>query len=211
MQRQRHPQGHRLRLADGEGLGHLLADDDVQRGEDEEADDEADRVQQLRIDAGRHQHRLEQRGDRRLAQPAEAQRRHGDAELAGGQIGLELLQNAHRQLGPGATCIGHRHDARPADLDQRELGGDEKSIGGQEQHDADGRKHDAMVPSKVSRSQRGAPSCPHLARTGPPRNSRDRCHDDGSGTTCEKSTVPSLLKGSLPLTPEPVNSCPLSW
>ena len=38
------PQRHRLGLADGERLRHLLADDDVQRGEDEEADQEGGEV-----------------------------------------------------------------------------------------------------------------------------------------------------------------------
>ena len=53
MQRGRDPERDRLGLADREGLGHLLADDDVQRGEDQEADEERDRVQRRLAQAQR--------------------------------------------------------------------------------------------------------------------------------------------------------------
>ena len=45
----------------------------------------------------RPEQRLEQGRDGGLADPAQAQRGHGDAELAGGEIGLEMLEDAQRQ------------------------------------------------------------------------------------------------------------------
>jgi hypothetical protein len=90
--------------------------------------------------------RLQQGRHRGLAEPPQPQRRHRDAELAGGEIGLELAEDSQRQLGAGAAVLGHVGDARAADLDQGELGGDEEGVGGQEQRDADGREHDAIKP-----------------------------------------------------------------
>ena len=57
--------------------------------------------------AERDQHRLEQRRNGRLADPAEAERGHGDAELAAGEIGLDVAHHAAaagaRRSGPAPT------------------------------------------------------------------------------------------------------------
>jgi hypothetical protein len=90
------PQRHGLRLADGQRLRHLLADDDMQRGEDEEADQEGGQMDRLLGQAHRHEHRLEEGCDRRLADPAEAERGHGDAELAAGEIGFDIGEEPQR-------------------------------------------------------------------------------------------------------------------
>ena len=45
----------------------------------------------------------EQRRERGLAEPAEGQRRERDAELAGRQIGGELLRDAEQQAGAAAA------------------------------------------------------------------------------------------------------------
>ena len=85
--------------------------------------------------------RLQQRRDRRLADPAEAERGHGDAELAGREIGLELVEHAQRQAGGAAALLGQALDADAAHLDHSELGGDEEGVRRQQQNDGDRVEH----------------------------------------------------------------------
>ena len=104
------PQRHRLGLADGKRLRHLLAEHDVERGEDQEADEEGGEVERRRR-ACRAASRSGSRsaGDRRLADPAEAERGHGDAELAAGEIGLDVPEHV---LGEPARRSGPPRRAR---------------------------------------------------------------------------------------------------
>ena len=103
------PQRHRLGLADRQGLRHLLADHDVQRREDQEADQERGEMQRRLGHAERREHRLEQCRHGRLADPAEAERGHGDAELAAGEIGFDV---AAASLARGARRSGLLRPAR---------------------------------------------------------------------------------------------------
>jgi hypothetical protein len=73
VQRVRDPERHGLRVSDGEGLGHLLADDDVERREDQKADQERDQVDGLFAEAERGKHGPHDGRDRGLAHPAEAE------------------------------------------------------------------------------------------------------------------------------------------
>ena len=87
--------------------------------------------------SSRHAERLEQRrddgGDRGLADPAEAERGHGDAELAAGEIGFDVFQHDLRERGAEAFVLGQRVDAEGARFHQRELGGDVKGVGREQQ------------------------------------------------------------------------------
>ena len=64
--------------------------------------------------AERLEQRSEQRRDRRLADPAEAERGHRDAELAAGEIGLDVAQHLLHQAGAEALLLRHGVDAEAA-------------------------------------------------------------------------------------------------
>ena len=84
---------------------------------------------------------MQQRGKGRLADPAEAERRERDAELARRKIGVELSVNLREQA-PG-QAVGPRDglDARRAQLDEPELGRDEKPVQRDEQQCTDERNN----------------------------------------------------------------------
>ena len=149
------PLRDRHRLADRERLRHLLADDDVKRGEYQKARHERHEVQGTFRHAERDQHRLEQRGHGRFTDPAETERGHGDAELAAGEIGLDVAHHALQQARAEPVLLDHRPDAKPAALDQRKLGGHVKRVGGQqqdrEQQIGRGRTHICLVKAPAPR------------------------------------------------------------
>ena len=133
VERIRDPLRHRHRLPDRQRLRHLLADHDMQRGEHQEADQERREVQCRFRHSERDQNRVQQRRNRRLADPAEAERGHGDAELATGEIGLDVAQHLLQQAGAEAVFLRHRVDAEAPALDQREFRGNVKRVGGQQE------------------------------------------------------------------------------
>ena len=73
-----------------------------------------------------------QRGDRGLAQEADADRGHRDAELAGGQDLVELLELLEHLVDSGLAVLGERLEAPAARAHERELGGNEEAV---EQHE----------------------------------------------------------------------------
>ncbi|MNN01026.1 hypothetical protein D3C81_1136330 [compost metagenome] len=150
---QRHggPQRQQLGLADGPGLGRQLADHDVQVGNDEERGEERDPVDDLlRLNADGRQQRFEQLGEGRLADPAEAEGGQGDAELAGGKIGVELVVHLAQDGAAPAVLFGDGLHAGRAQLDHGELGGNEEAV---EQDEEKGEEHEAEIGEI---SQKGA-------------------------------------------------------
>ena len=81
--------------------------------------------------------RLQERRDGRLAHPAEAERSHGDAKLAGSEIGLELVEHAQREAGGAAALLGPVLHAKSTHPDQSEFGRDEEGVRQQQQNDDD--------------------------------------------------------------------------
>ena len=112
MQRVGAPDRDRLGLSDGKGFGNLLAHHDVQRRENQKAGYERGGVQYGIRNPQRMKHRLQQCGNRRFAHPAESKRCHGDTELAGGEIGLEIRLDAQCQPGgalPATAALSIRN------------------------------------------------------------------------------------------------------
>src|SRR5439155_23391691 len=112
--------------------------------------------------AERQEDRFEESGDRRLADPTEAEGRHGDAELAAGEIGLDVAQHPLQQLCAEALLLGERVDAESPALHQRELRGDIEAVGGEQE---DGNReveeraaHPAIFSSRNARTSLGARS-----------------------------------------------------
>jgi len=67
-------------------------------------------------------------GEGRLADPAQRQAGQGDAELGGGEIGVEVAEHVPRQAGPPVALRDVGLDLRRPHLDQGELGGDEEAV-----------------------------------------------------------------------------------
>ncbi len=129
MQRQRHQQGDRPRVAQRHPLRRQLSHHDVQHGDGQERGGEADRVHQPRVGAGeQHHHRFEHPGERRLADPAQAERRQGDAELRRRQVGFQLLHHAAGEPRPQQPALDLGLELGGPHPHQRELGGDEKAV-----------------------------------------------------------------------------------
>ena len=115
---------------EGEAFRSKLAKHDMQRGYDDKGDGDGNGV---RADL-REGHktvgkkRLNEVGEGRLADPAEGERRDGDAELGGCEVGVKMVDGSLER--PGATlslCHELCHPAAP-DGDQGELGGDKEAI-----------------------------------------------------------------------------------
>ena len=137
-------------------LGHHLPQHDVQVDDDRHGDDEGHRVQRGVRHPHRVEHGLEQVGHGGLADGAEAQRAHGDAELGAGHHERDLLHRAQRGApGPGPG-LGQRLDLAAARRQQGELRAHEEGVEGQ-QHDGD---HDS---GEVTHGRAPPPS----ARPGP--------------------------------------------
>ena len=134
-----HRRGHRQhrarRARDGEGLRGKLAQHHVQHRHDGEGEGET----QPDGDAGgdRPDERLEQVLERRLGQGAEADAGDGDPELAGGEIGVDLLHGMPRRLGARLALLlelDHLAEPHPGD---RELGRHEEGVQTDEEEGAD--------------------------------------------------------------------------
>jgi len=163
-----YPQRYRLRFADRQGLRHLLADDDVQRREQQKADDESGQMDRLVRHAQRLEHRRQQRRNRRLADPTEAERGHGDAELAAGEISFDMAEDVLDQPRAEAVFLDHGVDAEAAALHQREFGGDIKGVSSEQQErqqQVQRRAHDPLFsgPRFSARKSRMAPGSTSLA------------------------------------------------
>ena len=88
-------------------------------------------------------------GERRLADPAEPERRERDAELTGGQIGVELPVHLGEQTSGQAVGPRDGLDARRPQFDEPEFGRDEKTVQRDEQQCTD--KRDNLSQSNALR------------------------------------------------------------
>ncbi len=123
-----------LAALQGEAFGRELAQHDVQGRDDDERERDGDGKG---ADAGKGagdagQRRFDQMGDRRLADPAQRQRRDGDAELGGREVGVEIVERMLQRLGVHPLGGNQLHHPAAADGDEREFGGDEEAVGDDE-------------------------------------------------------------------------------
>ncbi len=82
--------------------------------------------------------RLDDRSERRLADPAEAQARHRDAQLRRGNVAIRPAHRAADRTRAAVTFRDQLIDARLAHRHDRELCGDEERIG-EDQHQQPGQ------------------------------------------------------------------------
>ena len=99
-----------FRVGDREDLRHLLADRDVQRRGHEVGERERHR-QRYPVRDRLAQRLLDQAGDGRLAEEADSQRGHRDAQLAGRQVLVDVVDLVRGQ--PGALLALRGHARRP--------------------------------------------------------------------------------------------------
>ena len=121
VQRPRHPERGALGALEGEALGRQLAEHDVEGGDHGERDADRDAVRGGPREAARQrlQHRLEQAGERGLADPAQPQRGHGDAELAGRDVAVEVVDHVaghHRRCARPSAASCSRRERRTATM-----------------------------------------------------------------------------------------------
>ena len=119
-------------------LGREFAEDDVQRGDDDEGDTHSQRMDR---DDGGHvgkagEQRFDQAGDRRLTDPAEREAGHGDPDLGGGNVAIGIRDGlAHTGRAP--VSLGDQLiDPGLSDGDEGELRGDEEPVGDDQREDS---------------------------------------------------------------------------
>ena len=142
-------QGVLLGGEDGEGLRDELAHHHVQGRHDEEAHGHADGMDGGFGQAQGQQRAFQHGGYGRLAEPADGQGGQGNAQLASGQVGVDVGRHIAGRLS-AAALFGHGHiDLAAAHAHQRELGHDEKRVHQQEQDNEQQAKcgiHTVMHP-----------------------------------------------------------------
>ncbi len=104
-------------------------------GRDREGEDQRDRRRGAVLERALEQ-RLEQRGDRGLAEEADADRGHRDPELAGGQVLVDASRAARAPRRRRGRPPRRALDPAAAGADERELGRDEEPV---EQHEDEQR------------------------------------------------------------------------
>ncbi len=160
MQRVGNPERDGFRLPDREGLGYLLPDHDVKRGKDQEAGQERYPVNGGCRQFQQFQQRPYQSRHERLADPAQAERGHRDAELAGRQVGFEVAHDSERAARRAAAGIGFLLDPDEPGLDQRKFRRHEEAVDGEQRNDQQQGKrgaHVAVLPGETRRSAK--PAC----------------------------------------------------
>ena len=85
-------QGIAFCVLNGQRFGHQFTQNHVQQGDKAKGDTKTNGVKQNRIIwQPKAKNSLQQAGDGRLANPAQAQRGEGNAQLNGAEIGVELI------------------------------------------------------------------------------------------------------------------------
>ena len=161
-------------FAEGEGFGDELAEQDVEVGNQGEAQHDGYYGDQVGVD-GRVGDGLEpsseEAGDDGFADPAEGEAAEGDAELDGGEEVVEVLLEAADGAGSEDVLGDELLDAGLADADQGEFRGDEEAVGQDEQGHRDSPKEEqaghwlgasCVVESEGYREEREKPGFRHV-------------------------------------------------
>src|SRR5215213_3150195 len=144
-------------------LRYLLAEGDVQGGGDQVRDAERDR-QGGAVRDRRTEDIFEQARDRRLAEEADAERGHGDSELAGGQVLVDAIDLFERERGAAAAGVAELLNPSLRGAHECELRGDEESV----QRDQNGDAEQEQELGHLRPLSREARAELVAARRGPP-------------------------------------------
>jgi hypothetical protein len=114
-------------------------------------DPESEREREGRGDAMRQpaERRLDQVGERRLAEEPDADRRHRDPQLAGGEVFVDAVELVKDPLRRAVPRLDHLLELAAPGADQRELRGYEEAVQ-RDQEDQGGKRkrgHGVLPPS----------------------------------------------------------------
>ena len=138
----RHGEGDADRARDREALGRELAEHHVQERDDAEGEGERKRRRDLFDPAAeRLGDRLEQVLEGRLGESAEADAGDRDAELAGGEIRVDVVDGVGDRLGATALALLELGDLARPDARDGELRRHEEAVEGDEGEGADDPQH----------------------------------------------------------------------
>ncbi len=132
-------------FAEGEGLRDEFAEQDVEIGNQGEAQHDGGYGDQVGVDDGVGdglEPAFKEAGDDGFADPAEGEAAEGDAELDGGEEVVEVLLEAADGACSEDILGDELLDAGFADADEGELGSDEEAVGEDEQGHRDGAKEE---------------------------------------------------------------------
>ena len=220
-QRCRDPAAHFFGVEEGERLGHQLAQDDVQDGDDGERDRDGQRRGSRSWPwwAGASWNAaLDDVGQGRFAHPAQAQGGQGDPELGGRDVPVERLNRAAGKPSFAVAGPAHLVQPRAARAHQGELRRDEERVGEHEEQDGEQSGRDRLVgfhpgncnhvsegprvddpPSRRS-AARGAPALPaatqRLRTRRPGRRSPASSSASPPAVTARCGPAPSSSTGS---------------
>src|SRR4051794_16337 len=90
--------------------------------------------------------RLYQLGDRGLAEKADADRGHGDADLAGGERLVDVLDLVEHLARALLALAGERLDPAAAGANKRKLGSDKQPVD-RDQQEEEEKEQDTQVPA----------------------------------------------------------------
>ena len=150
---------HRLRTQERDGLRSEFAEYDVEVRDEDEGDDDGRRVEcrRPRGEAQRAEQRLDRPGDRRLADPAQAERREGDPELGTRDGAVEIALRPADNPGQTVAAIGQFVYAGASRADERKLRRDEEGVRRYERENRAEPQNESEVHSAVRLTDGVAP------------------------------------------------------
>ena len=175
--RQRHPLG----ALQGNRLGNYLAEDDNHVGDQHEGNHDGNTV---RIEPGvgqRQEERLQNAGHGGLADPAQRQAGHGDAELHGVEDMVELLMELVDGTRADAVRRDHLLQSRFAHVHQGEFSSHEERVCRDEQHhDHNAQHNESNHEAEILPSAKGCAGEQSVAGKSCRQRSQARCCFRGS-------------------------------
>src|SRR5690606_20589569 len=201
-----------LRGGESDRPGDHLAEHHVQEGDDHQRDGDADDPTGRLGQGAVLEPALDHRPDRRLDQPAEQQRQHRDAELAGGELEVERTHLRQRRGGAEPAVADQLLDALASSCEQGDLDRDEEGVADDQRGAQQGHAvpaHDGPLPSSgrpplSSRVRAASPSPLSGSHPGGGATSRTtatrRWSISATSTDQPRSLKPSPTSGTEPRT-----------
>src|SRR2546423_1427941 len=120
---------NRKRIADRDIFRRQFAEDNVEKSNPEECQRDRDRRdKRVRMDVRQDEGRLEQVGEKLLANPAQRETREGDAELGRGKVGIEMVADVLGKNGPQISFILESIQLAAPDLHDRKFRRHKKGV-----------------------------------------------------------------------------------
>jgi len=130
-------QGGRFGALEGEDLGRLFADDDMEEDDQRENDRGGEGMGGGCAEADVGEDGRKDVGEGEFAEPADPEAGQRDADLGGGEIGVEMAQQVKGRARAKNLFRRQTLETRFTHLHERELGGDEKTVERDEDGDSE--------------------------------------------------------------------------